>query len=919
MSNTNTKPVINTFSIKTNVTNRFAETLVTSVVHNNVSYPRETTFSVVIPESAYITDFFMEINGVPYKSFVVSIDEALKYNKGDGNSNAHVRVRNSNEFELTVKLEANGTTIFKLYYEEILKRKQSRYEIISNIFPGQLVENLEVEVFITEDDKIAYINAPYLRTGNAILENQKKFKADADVYVNNELGHIRYTPGKDKQRKLACSLNKNQRFAAQLVVEYDVLRSTSVASKVYSDGVFFITFFVPTDLKPLTQHITFVLDTSSSMWDENRLVNLKEAMHLILEKINNKSVFNIISFNSEVYSWDIANHMYQANIHKTYPATNQNIQNALSMIEEMQALSTTDTYMALKTTMELLKSIQKNNPTYTSKIVFLTDGIPFGGRTTNLEEIVNTISNQNRDLKVPIYTISLGKGASREFLQSLAGKNYGFETYIYDGADKTLQLKFFYNEIKEPILKNVQFKNLSDITDFTHSTTSLLFEGSEIIAAGKGGNWKISRGQNTFSTTGYTNGEMIEYKPDVKIPSKNLDRLWAYLYVKQQLALSISSDTNKDEFKQRAISVALKYSLVTEVTMLIVVKPTGQSLNNIIKNYQDPVMDQDDLCNDEEPPKPVSVPDVYTPPTKPTTPKPIPKYYDPANCLLDIDDSACEIKSYKWAFDKDLGACRLLEYGGCPGNKNRFSTEQECLSSCGIVNKDDEKCSLPLMRGPCGGNFTKWYFDKNDQKCKKFLYGGCKGNYNQFEDKVDCESDCLKSEQNGICEFEPEFNKCGKSETRYYFKNGRCTTFRYTGCNESKRGFLTLKKCISTCEVNSRNCELPMNPGYGNVNSIRWYFNPEIGSCLKFKYGGLGGNMNRFEKEEDCKHICQEVNTIDKCNLPKSPGICKQTQQRYYFDKDTLECELFDYHCYGNSNNFISYDECINECSKPAV
>ncbi|VDM32198.1 unnamed protein product [Hydatigera taeniaeformis] len=49
---------------------------------------------------------------------------------------------------------------------------------------------------------------------------------------------------------------------------------------------------------------------------------------------------------------------------------------------------------------------------------------------------------------------------------------------------------------------------------------------------------------------------------------------------------------------------------------------------------------------------------------------------------------------------------------------------------------------------------------------------------------------------------------------------------------------------------------LPKDPGPCYSAEKKWYFNPKSGLCLRFIYGGCGGNGNRFDKKIDCKRMC---------------------------------------------------------------
>lgn len=55
-----------------------------------------------------------------------------------------------------------------------------------------------------------------------------------------------------------------------------------------------------------------------------------------------------------------------------------------------------------------------------------------------------------------------------------------------------------------------------------------------------------------------------------------------------------------------------------------------------------------------------------------------------------------------------------------------------------------DPCDQPKEAGPCAGNFTKWYFNRESQTCEQFIYGGCKANDNNFPTEIACHQQCLQ-------------------------------------------------------------------------------------------------------------------------------------------------------------------------------
>ena len=58
-----------------------------------------------------------------------------------------------------------------------------------------------------------------------------------------------------------------------------------------------------------------------------------------------------------------------------------------------------------------------------------------------------------------------------------------------------------------------------------------------------------------------------------------------------------------------------------------------------------------------------------------------------------------------------------------------------------------DPCEQPLIRGSCPNIVSnqRYYYEKETNTCKLFLYLGCTGNENKFETRFACESRCVKS------------------------------------------------------------------------------------------------------------------------------------------------------------------------------
>jgi Vault protein inter-alpha-trypsin. len=82
--------------------------------------------------------------------------------------------RDSNRFTVSVNVEPQKKVTFNLTYEELLTRKLGLYNHVINLQPGQEVQDLQVQVLISESRNITVLRVPEVRSGNEIDPDQDK-------------------------------------------------------------------------------------------------------------------------------------------------------------------------------------------------------------------------------------------------------------------------------------------------------------------------------------------------------------------------------------------------------------------------------------------------------------------------------------------------------------------------------------------------------------------------------------------------------------------------------------------------------------------------------------------------------------------------------------------------------------------------
>ncbi|XP_026466177.1 inter-alpha-trypsin inhibitor heavy chain H4-like isoform X2 [Ctenocephalides felis] len=650
------------FNVLSRIGSRYATTLVSSKLKNNADTARTAAFSVVLPETAFISGFLMEIEGKVYKAHVKEKEEAKRvYNAAvqGGLAAAHVALsaRDSNRFTVDVSVPATQKATFNLTYEELLSRRVGVYNHVLNLNPGQIVKEMSVDVFIDENRPITTLRVPELRSGNEVTPDESDPNNSVATIMRDEKdktkAHIRFAPTPDQQARLMMQLvekekkddhptfnpfvvntessNVNSGLKGQFVVQYDVERDPAGGEVLVYDG-YFVHFFAPDDLKSLPKHVVFVLDTSGSMHGR-KIEQLRTAMSAILSDLKPEDFFHIINFSFAAKVWNLddpsTSPSYSSpNVHwwgpkeetndkenpppAAYPANENYLSKAKEEVSKLEANGGTNIYDSLEIAMRVAnrgvdsETLTSGVPKPEPLIIFLTDGDPTVGET-DLNKIYTMVDESKVSDKPPtIFSLAFGDDADRNFLRKISLRNGGFLRHIYEAGDASRQLQNFYREVSSPLLAGVKFTYPSDQIDeqsLTRRSFPHLFMGSELVVAGRMQSdavelepeVKAVGASGSWSTTGIVKSPIapirVQHKP------APLERLWAYLMIKQLLdekdsQIDIDSThkvdevphaepnalqpTNtKDTAKGQALKLALKYSFVTPLTSLVVVKPNA--------------------------------------------------------------------------------------------------------------------------------------------------------------------------------------------------------------------------------------------------------------------------------------------------------------------------------------------------------
>ena len=218
--------ILTKFHVNSLIQFRYARTEVRATYRNPGNVATKAVFTMVIPQSAFISNFSMRVSGKEFVAEVKEKGEAKRnydsaFSAGVGAGLVSQNTRDTNIFTVDVSLEpADKLVEFHLTYDEILARKSGLYNYIININPGVVVQDLRVEVNINESLPLSQLKVPEVLDSRDYIERANRI-AEVRRNVGNSPnnGRVVFSPSDVYQEQAGM-----EGVAGKFVVKYDVDR-----------------------------------------------------------------------------------------------------------------------------------------------------------------------------------------------------------------------------------------------------------------------------------------------------------------------------------------------------------------------------------------------------------------------------------------------------------------------------------------------------------------------------------------------------------------------------------------------------------------------------------------------------------------------------------------------------------------------
>ncbi|KAM7064177.1 inter-alpha-trypsin inhibitor heavy chain H1 isoform 1-T1 [Molossus nigricans] len=578
--------MIQSLKVNCKVTSRFAHYVITSQVVNRADEAKEVAFDVEIPRTAFISDFVITANG---KAFIGNIkDKATawkQYRKaailGENAGIVRASGRTMEQFSIHITIGPHSKVMFRLTYEEVLKRRLSQYDIVIKVKPKQLVNHFEIDMDIFEPQGISKLDAQTSfypkELGTQLIK--KSF--------SGKKGHVLFRPTVGQQK--SCPTCSTTLLNGEFKVTYDVNRDKPCDLLVANN--YFAHFFAPQNLTNLNKNLVFVIDISSSM-EGQKVKQTKDALLKILDDMRPGDYFDLVLFGSDVQSWRGS----------LVLASAANLQAAKDFVRRFSLAGSTNLNGGLLRGIEILNKAQRSisGPSnYAPILIMLTDGEPTEG-VTDRSQILKNVRNAIGG-RFPLYNLGFGHDVDFSFLEVMSMENNGRAQRIYEDHDATQQLQGFYDQVANPLLVDVDLQYPKDsVSALTQHRHKQYYEGSEIMVAGRIADHKLS----SFKADVQAHGEGQEFKTTCLVNEEEMkkllqerghmlenhvERLWAYLTIQELLAkLKKLEGKEKADLLAKALKMSLDYQFVTPLTSMTMGGMTDQdSLEPVIDKPQE--------------------------------------------------------------------------------------------------------------------------------------------------------------------------------------------------------------------------------------------------------------------------------------------------------------------------------------------
>lgn len=316
-------------------------------------------------------------------------------------------------------------------------------------------------------------------------------------------------------------------------------------------GTFMMVVTPGVDLKPLDQgsDYVFVLDVSGSM--SGKLGTLVSGVKKTIQTFRPQDRFRIVAFNNE-----------SKELTKTWvPATSEQVDHAVRLLDRVQSGGGTDLYSGLK------RGLQAIDSDRVTSMILVTDGVT---NTGIIEPKEFDLLMSRSDVR--LFGFLLGNQSNWPLMETVCNATGGYYRQVSNSDDIIGQIMLAKSKVLHESIHNFDLK-ISGVDTFDVSPTQIkkVFRGQQLVFFGRYG----SGGQAELQINARVSGEEKVYSttfnfPEVHTDNPELERLWALNRIHTLELQKSLGNQDPIESESAVTDLALQYQLVTDYTSMLV-------------------------------------------------------------------------------------------------------------------------------------------------------------------------------------------------------------------------------------------------------------------------------------------------------------------------------------------------------------
>ncbi|MEE9391071.1 MAG: VIT and VWA domain-containing protein [Planctomycetota bacterium] len=542
--------IISSHKVSVAIHDEIATTTVRQTFRSKSRYILEGIYLFPIPADAVLKDFAMTMNGKMVKGEVLESDKARRIYEGIVRRNRDpglLEYVGKRLFRARVfPLNPGATIDIELSYVESLRREgnlvEYRYPLKTQTFRHGSVTQVSVQVAIETASELKTVFSSSHDIG-------KVRKGDRKMTCSYE------AKNSDAERDFQLYFSRNDRaFGLDLLTEKS------------GDGQgHFMMVLAPkqnfTADEILPKDVVFVVDTSGSMREDEKMEQAKNALQYGIKGLNSNDRFSIVSFSTEARPMKPG----------LTVVSKESVAAAIAHIKGLEARGGTNIHEALTSAIRGFASEDGR----VNILVFLTDGRATVGET-RMQTILKEVKTSS---KVPLRLFSFGVGydVNTDLLDALADQNRGTRDYVTPSQNVEVVLSSFFDKIANPVMSDLEISvDGVTITDVYPKRLPDLFKGGEITIFGR----YEGTGVKAIRLEGRIGNTKKEYVFEGRFQSKSDGRdfiplLWAKRKV-GYLWDQIRINGKQGELRDEIVRLGKKYGIVTPFTSYLVLEDSDR-------------------------------------------------------------------------------------------------------------------------------------------------------------------------------------------------------------------------------------------------------------------------------------------------------------------------------------------------------